>query len=187
MKRCASPLAGALLAIAAAGANCEARAADALPQQGCYQRVYSGPHMEAHKGQFIVKAELEIKPPEPEQGHGIVANAALQVWVKGKKASFETLGACDVQGGALDCGASVSAAEVDQCKSSVPGVHDCRVDLGDAGSFRIEVRSGGVVVSVPKRMEMGQTGSDSGPYLNLVGSDKENSDFLLERAPEPCD
>lgn len=169
----------------------EPAAADEAPAtRGCYARTYDADHMGAHKGQFVTKASVDILPPRPEQlddpKWGIVSNATLRVWVKGHKAPFESFGACSARGGILECGGSVSAAEEDACKANTPGVHDCRVDSGDAGNFRIETRPQGIVVAVVGRLELVFAGSDTGPYLNLVASDAQNRDFLLHPAAQAC-
>lgn len=169
--------------------TCIGNAAAGRPQSGCYVRAYDARHLKAHKGQYVTRAQIEIVPASREQlsdnKWGIVANADLRIWVKGEKTPFDTYGACSLKGGALVCGGSVSAAEDDECRSSRSGVHDCRVDLGDAGGFRIESRRDGVVVSIPKRLELVSGGSDTGPYLNLVAHDGQNSDFLLQPS-EAC-
>lgn len=179
------------LSILAPLAVAHAGVAGGLARHGCYERAYETKHLKAHKGQFVTKAEVDIQPARSEQLQdkkwGIVANADLRIWVKGYKKPFTSYGACSVKNGALDCGGSVSAAEEDQCGSSKPGVHKCRVDLGDAGDFRIETRPEGVVVSIIKRLELIPDGSDTGPYLNLVSSDGENSDFLLKAAEGKCE
>lgn len=184
LTRSATPVAIAFFAAAAAASM--ALAADALPTRGCYQRAYEAAHLDAHKGQFVVKANLNIMPPTQDQladkKWGIVANAELNVWVRGQKTIFQTEGGCSVKGNGLDCGAAISAAETEVCKTQTPGVTSCRVDLGDAGGFRIEARAEGVVVSIPKRVELTALNSDTGPYLNLFAGDKENSDFLLKPA-----
>lgn len=186
MKTQAHTIIGSVLAITSLTNVLTAQAAFAgsnRPQEGCYERVYEARHLKAHKGQFVTKAKIEISPAGREQRGGkwgIVANADLRIWVKGYNKPFESYGACSLKGGALVCGGSVSAAEEDECRSSRPGVQNCRVDMGDAGGFRIEARSEGVVVKVPKRLELVRGGSDTGPYLNLVSYDGENSDFLLK-------
>lgn len=165
-------------------------AAGGSPRMGCYERVYDAQHLRAHKGQYVVEATLNLRPAGAEQRGGkwgIVANADLTLRVRGHKVAFETYGACSRKNGGLECGGSVSAAEEDQCRSSRSGVHGCRVDLGDAGDFRIESRPEGVVVSIPKRLELVPPGSDTGPYLNLVSNDAQNSDFLLRPSEYGCE
>lgn len=165
-------------------------AAAGSPRMGCYERVYDARHLQAHKGQYVVEATLKIMPASAEQRGGkwgIVADADLTLRVRGHKVAFETFGTCSRKNGGLECGGSVSAAEEDQCRSSRSGVHGCRVDLGDAGDFRIETRPEGVVVSIPKRLELVPPGSDTGPYLNLVSNDGENSDFLLRPSEYGCE
>lgn len=179
------------LSLLASSQAAMAGASGALARHGCYERIYGAQHMNTHKGQFVTKVTVDIGPAQSEQlmdkKWGIVANADVRIWVKGHKKPFLTYGACSVKGGALDCGGSVSAAEDDQCKSSKPGVHGCRVDLADAGGFRVETRPKAVVISIPKRLELIPNNSDTGPYLNLVSSDGENSDFLLKPADGACD
>lgn len=181
----------ALSAISALAAITGASAASAgSPRMGCYERVYDSRHLQAHRGQYVVEATLNISPARAEQRGskwGIAVNADLTLRVRGQNVAFETYGSCSRRNGALECGGSVSAAEEDQCRSSKSGVHNCRVDLGDAGDFRIETRPEGVVVSIPKRLELVALGSDTGPYLNLVSNDGENSDFLLRPSADACE
>lgn len=169
-----------------------ALAADALPAIGCYERIYDAAHLKTHKGQFVVRARVEIVAPFEDQlkdnntSTPIVANGDFRVWVRGRKKRFESYGACKARDGALACLGSVSAAEDDYCDHNKPGVHDCRVDDVDAGAFTIEARAGGVVVKIKKRLELLYEGSDTGPYLNLVEDDAQNHDFLLTRTGDAC-
>jgi hypothetical protein len=165
-------------------------AGDRLAANGCYERAYDAAHLKAHKGQFVLRARVEIVAPFDEQltakSTTIVANADFRVWVRGHKKRFESYGACAAQAGALACGGSVSAAEDDYCDHNRPGVHDCRVDDADAGDFKIEARPEGVLVTIIRRLELLYEASDSGPYLNLVEDDAENHAFLLKRTGDVC-
>lgn len=165
-------------------------AADRLPANGCYERLYDAAHLKAHKGHFVLRARVEIVVPFDEQlkatSTTIAANADFRVWVRGRKKRFESYGACTAQTGALACGGSVSAAEDDFCDHNNPGVHDCRVHDADAGDFKIEVQPEGVLLTIVKRLELLYEGSDTGPYLNLVESDAENHSFLLVRTGDVC-
>lgn len=168
----------------------EAARADAAPMEGCYERLYDVAHLSAHKDQFVVRASLSIKPATAEQKgdaqHGIVANANLKIWVRGRKKGFDTLGACEMKGDVLDCGGSISAAETEVCAGKRAGVHDCRIDMGDAGGFEIEKKPGGVLVTVPDRLDLAQPPYDGGPFLNLIATDSENRSFLLNPSADAC-
>jgi hypothetical protein len=156
-----------------------------VPLQGCYARVYDAAHLAAHKRQIVVRATLSVAPTRAEarvrETH--VASAELKVWVRGRKQSFDSSGACSVSSTGLTCLGSLSAAEADTCRSKRDGVHDCRVDANDPGSFNLEPRGRGVLVTVHERLELVRAPYDSGPFLTLSPDNAENRSFLLQRTP----
>jgi hypothetical protein len=161
-----------------------------LPLIGCYQRVYDAAHLEAHKRQLVVRATLSVKSAPPEwqttKVHPSVATGDLKVWVSGRKQSFDSSGNCGVQGDGLFCLGSLSAAEADECRSTGDGVRQCRIVSND-GSFQVERRAAGVLVTIRQRLELVQAPYDGGPFLYLSPTNRENHDFLLPKAtPEVC-
>jgi len=78
------------------------------------------------------------------------------------------------------CLGSLSAAEADTCKSKRDGVRDCRVDPTDAGSFTVEGRPDGLLISIQTRLELVPAPYDVGPYLSLSAGNAENRAFLLK-------
>ncbi len=162
-------------------------AAEAPPLAGCYERVYDAAHLAAHKGQFVRRVVLKIGPsafgkPEPGDKQPIIADAAMQIWVKGRDNSFETVGACWADGETLVCNASLSAAEVDICKAKKDGVRDCRINPAESGSFQIAKQPEGLMTRLRERLEMSESGSDAGPWLYLSPGNAENHGFLLKPA-----
>ena len=81
---------------------------------------------------------------------------------------------------------SLSAAEESTCKSKRDGLRQCRIEPGDAGGFKVEGKPEGVLVSIPKRLELLQEPYDVGPYLNLSSSNVENRAFLLKKTVCPA-
>jgi hypothetical protein len=159
------------------------------PLAGCYERVYDAAHLSAHKGQLVVRATIAITPTKGFDAP-IVADASLKLWVRGKgknlDKSFDSTGACTAKGNTLTCAGSLSAAEDTTCKSKADGLRQCRVDGGDAGGFKVEGKPEGVLVSIPKRLELLQDPYDVGPYLNLSAGNAENRAFLLTKADCPA-
>jgi hypothetical protein len=165
-----------------------AHGAEPPPLAGCYERVYDNAHLAAHKGQMVVHARLVIDagdfPSDSGEVRPMIAAANLTMWVRGAKQSFYSSGACWAEGKGLLCNGSLSAAEMDGCKTKADGVHDCRIYWPEAaGRFRISPRPSGVVVNIPGKLELSETDSDSGPFLYLSHSNTENHDFLLKSAP----
>jgi hypothetical protein len=165
-----------------------AHGASAPPLAGCYERVYDKAHLAAHKGQLVVRARLVVGagdlPSEPGKAKPMIAAATLTMWVRGAKQSFYSSGACWAESKGLLCNGSLSAAEMDECKTKADGVHDCRIYWPEAaGRFRISPRPSGVLVSIPDRLELPEVNSDSGPFLYLSHSNAEHHDFLLKSAP----
>lgn len=177
----------AALAVSAGGAR-----AQSAPFEGCYERVYDDDHMKTHRGQIVRRVKVKIGAsafgkPEPGDKTPIVADAAVMIWVGKRKTSFDSLGACWTEGDTLLCNASLSAAEIDACRKKTDGIHECRIDSSNAGSFKIERKPEGLLLSVRERWELPQAASDVGPYLYLSPSNRENHDFLVKTAPaETC-
>jgi hypothetical protein len=164
-------------------------AAADVPLAGCYERVYDAAHLAAHKGQIVTRATLLVKAMEPMKTPAgrLVAEATVRMWAPHHKERFDSMGACSVSGAGLACGGSVSAAEIDVCKTRTTGVRDCRVDLGDGGAFDVAGRPDGLVVTVRGRLELMPSPYDTGPVMNLSGKDAENNSFLLKpAAAEVC-
>ena len=159
------------------------RASEATPLLGCYERRYDAAHLASHPGQIVLRVRLNVtKTAIPSSGApSFVADAHLEIWVKKNKQAFNSLGACMAEGDGLICNGSLSAAEVDLCKTKADGVRQCRIDYSDAGSFHIARKDDAVMIVVRKRLELGQAGSDSGPYLYLSPENSQNHAFLLER------
>jgi hypothetical protein len=165
-----------------------AHGAEPPPLAGCYERVYDKAHLAAHKGQIVLRARLYVEAGdfqnEPGAAHPMLASATLNLWVRGAKHSFYSSGSCWAEGGGLLCNGSLSAAEVDACKTKADGVRNCRIYWPEAaGTFRIAPRSSGVVVNIPSRLELPENIDDEGLFLYLSHSNTENHDFLLKSAP----
>lgn len=161
------------------------------PLAGCYERVYDAAHLSAHKGQLVVRATISIaatKGFDQTGPHPIIADGVLKMWVRGKAKSFDSFGACEAEGNNLSCGGSLSAAEDSTCKSKRDGLRQCRIDSSDPGGFKVEGKPEGVLVSIPKRLELLQEPHDGGPYFNFSSSNAENRAFLLKKiaCPEPA-
>lgn len=158
------------------------------PLVGCYERVYDAAHLSSHKGQLVVRATLsvgETKGFDQTGPHPIIADGTLKLWVRGKAKSFDSFGACQAEGNNLSCGGSLSAAEDTTCKSKRDGLRDCRIDSSDPGGFKVESKPEGVLVSIPRRLELLQEPHDGGPYLNFSSSNAENRTFLLKKTACP--
>jgi hypothetical protein len=161
-----------------------------LPLIGCYERVYDAAHLAAHKGQLVARATLSVKSAPPEwqtaKVHPSVATGDLKMWISGRKQSFDSSGNCSVQGDGLFCLGSLSAAEADECRSTGDGVRQCRIVSND-GSFQVERKAAGVLVTIRERLELVQAPYDGGPFLYLSPTNMENHDFLLPKTtPEVC-
>lgn len=176
MRRCARGLATALADAVFA--------AEPPPLAGCYERIYDAAHLAQHKGQLVTRVTLTVAAPSAEEtsdnGDRIVADGVLKMWTRGRSKSFDSLGACRAAGKGLMCLGSLSAAEADTCNSKRDGVRDCRIDPTDAGSFTVEGRPDGVLVSIPTRLELVPAPCEVSSYLSLSAGNAENRAFLLK-------
>jgi hypothetical protein len=158
------------------------------PLAGCYQRAYDAAHLAAHKRQLVVRVTLSVKPAAPatrlDKTH--IADGNLKIWVRGKKQSFDSDGACRAEGDGLLCNGSLSAAEAETCKSKRDGIRQCRMGSDDAGSFQIVGKPQGVLVTIHERLELVQAPYDGGPFLYFSPSNAENHAFLLNKTAEAC-
>lgn len=185
-RRLISRIAASLAVALAAGV---AEAAAELPLAGCYERAYDATHLRAHQGQLVARATLLIaadNAPTQNTPGTVVATAVLKLWLSGTPRSFDTIGACRAHERGLLCDGSLSAAEADTCKSKRDGVRQCRIDPGNAGSFKVENRPDGVLVSIHQRLELVPAPYDAGPFLSLSQGNPENHAFLLKRLPDAC-
>jgi hypothetical protein len=160
------------------------------PLIGCYARIYSAAHLAAHRGQLVVRATLSIKPATPEiladKVHSLVASGDLKMWIVGRKQSFDSLGACRAQGEGLLCFGSISAVETHACSSKGDGVHQCRI-ADTEGSFEVQGKAGGVLITIRERLELVPPPYDSGPFLYVSPTNVNNHDFrLFKTTPEVC-
>ena len=175
------PLATAISILATFGSG--AQVAGSTPQLGCYERSYDAKHLRSHPGQIVRRIVLDIEPLRPAQlasGHGdVVGNADLRIWVKGQKRAFASYGACKEKDGGYDCLGHDLANEHRNCKTSNPGVHNCR-SPEKIDRFRLESRPDRVQITIPESLQL--SASETGPYLNLMASDRENSRFVLSIA-----
>lgn len=164
-----------------------ALAAAEPPLVGCYERVYNAAHLSAHKGQLVVRVTLSVTPAAPETrlDNAHIAHGKLQIWLRGRKQSFDSHGACRAEGDGLMCDGGLSAAEAETCKSKRDGVHECRMGGDDAGSFHITGKPQGVLVTIHERLELVPAPYDAGPFLYLSPTNAENHAFLLNKA-EAC-
>ena len=156
-----------------------ARAAE-TPLAGCYERSYDARHLAAHRGQIVVRVRLKVErwteqPP-------FLANAPIELWVRGRKQSFQSKGACKAEGEGLICNGSSSAEETDRCRTKADGVRNCRIADADSGRYHIAARPEGVLVTIRERLELMET-PDGGRYLYLSPDSVENRAFLLTAAP----
>ena len=155
-----------------------------VPLAGCYERVYDSAHLAAHKGQLVVRAEIKIEATsfgeQPGQTDSFVADGSLKLWLRGKKQSFDSIGACRADGNTLICEGSLSAAEAETCKSDRDGVRECRNESGP-GSFKVEGKPDGVLVTIREQLELVPAPYDAGPFLYFSPSNAENHAFLLKK------
>ena len=178
-------LARAGLALAIALAQGSAALA-APPLAGCYERVYDAAYLKAHKGQIALRVRLAVTAPaDPAITKPLIAEAPLTFWVSKVKQPFATSGVCRKSGSGLTCEGALSATEADACPDMADGVRDCRIIWPKAaGSFRIEPRPDGVLVTIPGRLEIpGPDATDGLPFLYLSAGNKENHEFRLKLAP----
>jgi hypothetical protein len=153
------------------------------PLSGCYERIYDSAHLAQHKGQIVTRVTLWLVPNPPEridQAYPVVANGTLKIWIRGVDQSFDSIGACLKSESALSCDGSLSAAEADPCKSKEDGVRDCRIDFNDSGSFKLEGKPQGMLVTLIKQLELVHAPYDGGPFLYLSPTNAENHAFLLK-------
>jgi hypothetical protein len=189
MRVATSTIAAVLAAVLAASGVV---AAEAPPLAGCYERVYDAAHLSQHKGQLVVRATLLIAAEsfgeQVGKANPIIASGVLKIWTRGRPQSFDSIGACRREANGLLCDGSLSAAETPTCKSKRDGVHDeCRIDAGFAGSFKVEDRPEGVLLSIHERLELVPAPYDGGPFLYFSPSNAENHAFLLtKQTPEAC-
>jgi hypothetical protein len=158
------------------------------PLAGCYERVYDAAHLAAHKDQLVTRVTLSVAKTDAfdQTGpHPFIADGILKMWVRAKDKSFDSVGACWAESYGLFCNASLSAAESSTCRTKQDGLRQCRIDPGDAGSFKVEGKPDGVLISIPKRIELLQQPYDGGPYLNFSAGNAENRAFLLKKTACP--
>jgi hypothetical protein len=159
-------------------------AAHEPPLGGCYIRSYDAAHLAKHKGQIITRVQLLVKRADLGKGSPEI-ESDLRFWVAGHKTSFTSYGVCVARAGSLNCNGSLSAAEVEPCKSRHDGVRNCREDSSDAGSFSVSAKSGGVLVAVTQRLEVPESNEDAGPpFLYLSSGNAENHSFLLMKTAD---
>jgi hypothetical protein len=178
----------AVLAIAAFCLGANVAAAEA-PAPGCYERIYDSAHLAAYPGQLVVRATVLVKPLDADEaktlGPPFTADAHLKMWVKGRKPSFDSFGACRPAEGGLACEGSLSAAEADECKSRNDGVHrDCRIGAASTGAFGVALKADGLMVTIQRRLELVPEPYDGGPFLYLSPGNAENHAFALKPAPD---
>ncbi len=166
-----------LYAVVVAASGVVAAGAAEPPLAGCYERVYDAAHLAKHKGQLVMRATLSVRAADRDVTW--IADGTLKLWIRGKDKNFDSHGACSASGDGLLCGGSLSAAEAEDCKSRKDGIHECRIDAGGQGSFKIESKPGGVLVSIRERLELVQAPYDSGPFLYFSPGNAENHAFLL--------
>lgn len=175
------PMLAAVSLLTALGAS--AQSADGPPALGCYDRIDDAKHLRSTPGQIVRRVTLQIEPLRPAQlasGHGeVVANADLRIWVKGYKRAFVSYGACRAKDGVYDCTGHDLANEHRNCKTSTPGVQNCR-SPAKADRFRLEARPDGVQITIPDSLQLSP--SETGPYLNLMSSAPQNNSFIVSRA-----
>jgi hypothetical protein len=154
------------------------------PLSGCYERVFDAAHLAAHKDQLVTRVTISIAKTDAFDQIGprpFIADGILKMWVRGKDKSFDSVGACWAESYGLFCNGSLSAAEASTSRTKQDGLRQCRIDPGDAGTFKVEGKPDGVLVSIPKRIELLQQPCDGGPYLNFSASNSENRAFLLKK------
>lgn len=157
------------------------------PLLGCYERAYDAAHLAAHKDQIVARATLEVMPRTPEMASsGAVAIGDLRLWGRTGSDSFQSYGTCYSEGSELSCAGSSSAYEADTCPAGKDGVTSgCGRPGYEAGTFRLEPRHEGVLVSITKPIEISGLVTES-DFLYLSPGTRENSRFLLQRR-EKCD
>ena len=177
----------------ALGAFFVAQTANAAGQPvlaSCYERVYDAAHLSKHKKQLVVRATLSIKAaPSEAQADKANPNTAtgdLKLWVRGRKQSFDSFGACEPKDGILLCNGSLSAAETGKCKTKADGVRNCRIDSAQSGGFQIEAKPDGVLVTIHPRLELVPAPFDGGTFLSLSETNPENHAFSLKATAAPC-
>ena len=106
-----------------------------------------------------------------------LGNADIGIWVRGHRQVFVSYGACKEKDGGYDCTGHDLANEHRNCARSTPGVHGCRAPA-IADKFRLDTQPDELLLSVPQGLEL--SASETGPYLNLMGSDSANNSFLLQ-------
>lgn len=125
----------ALSAAALGGLGANIAAAEA-PRPGCYERIYDAAHLAMHVGQIIVRATVVVKRLDAAEaaalGPAYADMATLRLWVKGRKQSFDSIGACKAAGGGLSCEGSLSAAEADACRTNNEGAPFLYLSPGNA-------------------------------------------------------
>lgn len=159
-------------------------AEEIVPLAGCYERVYDAAWRAAHRGQIVRKIALSVAktsvPETPGEKQRIRADAMLAMW--SGKTAFSTIGACFWERTGLVCNAALSAQETERCKSGEDGVRACRISFDDSGSFTLEQKPEGLMLTIRERLEL--PGPEArGSYLYLSPANAENHVFLLRPAP----
>jgi hypothetical protein len=188
MRAATSTIAAVLAAVLAASG---VEATEAPPLAGCYERVYDAAHLSQHNGQLVARATLLVEAEtfggQSGKANPIIASGVLKIWIRGRPQSFDSIGACWTTANGLLCDGSLSAAETPTCKSKRDGVHECRIDAGFAGSFKVEGKPEGVLLSIHERLELVPAPYDGGPFLYFSPTNAENHAFLLtKQTPEAC-
>jgi hypothetical protein len=161
----------------------QARAEEIVPLAGCYERLYDAAWLDAHRGQIVRKLTLSVvktsAPETPGEKQPILADAMLAMW--SGKTAFSTISACYWERVGLVCNAALSAQETARCKSKADGVRACRISFDDSGSFALEQKPEGLMLTIRERLEL--PGPESqGTYLYLSPGNAENHAFLLKPA-----
>jgi hypothetical protein len=119
-------------------------------------------------------------PETPGETQHILADAMLVMW--SGQTAFGTIGACFWERTGLVCNAALSAQKTALCKSKEDGVRACRVSFNDSGSFTLEQKPEGLMLTIRERLEL--PGPEArGTYLYLSPANAENHAFLLKPAP----
>jgi hypothetical protein len=153
---------------------------------GCYERTYDARYLKAHKGQIVLRVRLAVTAPtDPAMTKPLIAEAPLTIWVSTVKHAFATSGVCRASGDGLLCNGAVAATETETCPNKADGVRNCRIDWPQsAGSFQVDPRPDGVLVSIPERLEIpGPNATDGLPFLYLSAGNVENHEFRLKSVP----
>lgn len=181
-RRAALFLAASMALAAPSGAE------EIVPLAGCYERVYDAAWLAGRRGQIVRKLALSVAktsvPETPGEKQRILADAMLVIW--SKQTAFGTIGACFWERTGLVCNAALSAQEAERCKSKEDGVRACRVSFNDSGSFTLEQKPEGLMLTIRERLEL--PGPEArGTYLYLSPGNVQNHAFLLKPAPaERC-